>query len=74
MCSPLTEPTISGFPAETHATEGEEVYLKVKVGGVPPPTLTWYHNGTKVTSDYATELNDDGGITFPSVEAKHAGK
>ena len=53
--------------------EGEEVYLRVKVGGHPPPTLTWYHDGKEVTPDYATELDDDGGVTFPSVEAKHAG-
>ena len=61
------------FPSETRAVEGEEVYLKVKVGGHPPPTLTWYHDGKEVTPDYATELDDDGGVTFPSVEAKHAG-
>ena len=66
-------PTISGFPSETRAVEGEEVYLKVKVGGHPPPTLTWYHDGKEVTPDYATELDDDGGVRFLNVEAKHAG-
>ncbi len=50
------------------------MYLRVKVGGHPPPSLTWYHDGRKVTADYATELDEDGGISFPSVEAKHAGE
>ena len=69
----MVGPSVLEFPSETHTVEGEEVYLKVKVGGHPPPTLTWYHDGKKVTPDYATELDDDGGVTFPSVEAKHAG-
>ncbi len=48
--------------------------IRAKVGGHPPPSLTWYHDGRKVTADYATELDEDGGISFPSVEAKHAGE
>ncbi|XP_064386173.1 uncharacterized protein LOC135334783 [Halichondria panicea] len=68
-----TEPSIVEFPSDTHVTEGEEVYLRVKVGGHPPPSLTWYHDGRKVTADYATELDQDGGISFPCVETKHAG-
>ncbi len=35
-----TEPSIVEFPSDTHATEGEEVYLRVKVGGHPPLSLT----------------------------------
>ena len=50
------------------------MYLRVKVGGHPPPSLTWYHDGRKVTADYATELYQDGGLSFPSVETKHAGE
>ncbi|XP_064393132.1 uncharacterized protein LOC135340597 isoform X2 [Halichondria panicea] len=69
----VNEPSIVEFPSDTHATEGEEVYLRVKVGGHPPPSLTWYHDGRKVTADYATELDQDGGVSFSSVEAKHAG-
>ncbi len=68
------EPTISGFPSESRANEGEEVVIRAKVEGHPPPSLTWYHDGRKVTADYATELDEDGGICFPSVEAKHAGE
>ncbi len=71
---PISEPSIVEFPSDTQVTEGEEVYLRVKVGGHPPPSLTWYHDGRKVTADYATELDEDGGISFPSVEAKHAGE
>ncbi|XP_064386213.1 sushi, von Willebrand factor type A, EGF and pentraxin domain-containing protein 1-like [Halichondria panicea] len=69
----VDEPSIVEFPSDTHVTEGEEVYLRVKVGGHPPPSLTWYHDGRKVTADYATELDQDGGLSFPSVETKHAG-
>ena len=70
----FSEPSIVEFPSDTHVTEGEEVYLRVKVGGHPPPSLTWYHDGRKVTADYATELDQDGGLSFPSVETKHAGE
>ncbi|XP_064386164.1 uncharacterized protein LOC135334777 [Halichondria panicea] len=69
----VDEPSIVEFPSDTHVTEGEEVYLRVKVGGHPPPSLTWYHDGRMVTADYATELDQDGGLSFPSVETKHAG-
>ena len=68
------EPTITGFPSESRGNEGEEVVIKPKVGGHPPPSLTWYHDGRKVTADYATELDEEGGISFPSVEMKHAGE
>ncbi|XP_064386414.1 uncharacterized protein LOC135334960 isoform X1 [Halichondria panicea] len=67
------EPTITGFPSESRANEGEEVVIKPKVEGHPPPSITWYHDGRKVTADYATELDQDGGLSFPSVETKHAG-
>ncbi len=71
----FSEPSIVEFPSDTHVTEGEEVYLRVKVRGHPPPSLTWYHDdGRKVTADYATELDEDGGLSFPSVETKHAGE
>ncbi len=52
----------------------EEVVIRAKVGGHPPPTLTWYYDGKPVTTDYTTELDEDGGLTFSSVEAKHAGE
>ena len=68
------EPTITGFPSESRANEGEEVVIKPKVEGHPPPSITWYHDGRKVTADYATELDQDGGLSFPSVETKHAGE
>ncbi len=48
--------------------------IKAKVRGHPPPTLTWYHDGKQVMTDYATELDENGGLTFPSVETKHAGE
>ncbi len=48
--------------------------IKAKVGGHPPPTLTWYHGGKQVMTTSATKLDKDKGLTFPSVEAKHAGE
>ena len=48
--------------------------IKAKVGGHPQPTLVWYHDGKQVKTDYATEVNENGGLTFPSVETKHAGE
>ncbi len=67
-------PTISGFPSETRCEEGEEVVIRAKVRGHPTPTITWYHDGKPVATDYATEMDKDGGLAFPSVEAKHAGE
>ncbi len=48
--------------------------IRAKVGGHPPPTLTWYHDGKQVMTDYATELDEHGGLTFLNVETKHAGE
>ena len=54
-------------------TEGEGVYFKVKVSGVPQPTVIWYHNGEKVKADYACEIEEDGSLAIPSTELKHSG-
>ena len=53
--------------------EGEGVYFKVKVSGVPQPTVTWYHNGEPVEEDYAREIESDGSLAIPSTELKHSG-
>ena len=68
-----TEPQIIDFPTNTAVVEGEGVYFKIEVSGVPPPTVTWYHNGEPVKDDYAHEIKTDGSLDIPSVELKHSG-
>ena len=73
MIDMFTEPTITKFPSDTNITEGEGVYFKIKVNGVPRPTVTWYHDGQPVRADYAREIEADGSLTIPSTELKHSG-
>ena len=67
------EPNITKFPSDTTVTEGEGVYFKIKVSGVPQPTVTWYHDGEPVRADYAREIEADGSLAIPSTELKHSG-
>ena len=67
------EPKIVKFPSDTNLTEGEGVYFKIKVSGVPQPTVTWYHDGEPVKADYAREIEADGSLAIPSTELKHSG-
>ena len=60
-------------PHDVSVTEGEGVYFKVKVSGVPQPTVTWYHDGETVEADYAHEIEEDGSLAIPSTELKHSG-
>ena len=69
----FTEPTITKFPSDTTITEGEGVYFRIKVSGVPQPTVTWYHDGEPVRADYAREIEADGSLAIPSTELKHSG-
>ena len=64
---------IEEFPEDTNAIEGEGVYFKVVVSGTPNPSITWFHNEDKVTSDYSVEVLKDGTLSIPSVELKHGG-
>ncbi len=47
--------------------------FKVVVSGKPVPTLTWYHDDTKIISDYSQEILDDGSLHLPSAEVKQSG-
>ena len=49
------------------------MYFKIKVSGVPQPTVTWYHDGEPVRADYAREIEADGSLAIPSTELKHSG-
>ena len=66
-------PKIDTFPSDSTVVEGKGVYFKVKVSGVPQPTVTWYHNGEPVEEDYAREIESDGSLAIPSTELKHSG-
>ena len=61
------------FPPDMSVTEGEGVYFKIKVSGVPQPTVTWYHDGEPVRADYAREIEADGSLAIPSTELNHSG-
>ena len=61
------------FPSDMSVTKGEGVYFKIKVSGVSQPTVTWYHDGEPVKSDYAHELKADGSLVLPSTKLKHSG-
>ena len=69
-----SEPKILDFQPEVHASEGEQVTLRVNFTGIPKPTITWKFKGTKMEGDYATELGTDGSLLFVCVEKKHAGR
>ena len=43
------------------------------VSGKPNPSITWFFDGDKLTSDYAIEIQGDGSISIPTVELKHGG-
>ena len=67
------EPRITKFPSDTTITEGEGVYFKIKVSGVPQPTVTWYHDGEPVRADYTHVIEADGSLAISSTELKHSG-
>ena len=47
--------------------------FQVVVRGDPPPSLTWYHQDTPLTSDYSMELQPDGSLSITSSELRHTG-
>ena len=70
---PGSRPEIIEDPMDVIAIEGERVDFKLKVAGSPRPTIVWYHGACMVGPDYATQISDDGDLTFISVEPTHAG-
>ena len=66
-------PTIKEFPSNRDVVDGEEVVFNVRVTGYPRPSFTWYHNGTKVTTDYSLTIGEDGSLVIHTAEMKHAG-
>ena len=70
---PVVAPVIEECKEAIHACEGEQVTLRIKVSGMPKPTITWSTSGKTVEGGYATEIEQDGSLTFVSVELKHTG-
>ena len=68
-----TGPEIEDFPMDRVLVEGEGVSFKVAVRGDPEPTLTWYHEGKELTSDYSLEIQPDGTLVIASAELRHNG-
>lgn len=67
-------PSIEDCPSNIRTVEGHAVTLAVKVAGSPRPVIHWYKDSELVEADYSCDLNEDGSITFPSVEDRHGGR
>ena len=67
-------PSIEQCPASIRTVEGHAVTLAVRVGGSPRPVIRWYKDGKLIEADYSCDVNEDGSITFPSVEDRHKGR
>ena len=57
-----------------HVTEGESVLLHVEVTGASKLTLVWYFEGKELRPDYSIDVaEEDGSVSIPSAETRHAG-
>ena len=72
-CSVASKPFFEEFPEDATAVEGNKVLLPVKIIGSPQPTLTWYHDNTRLGNDYAYEISSDGSLTIITAEMRHSG-
>ena len=72
-CIVASKPFFEEFPKDATAVEGNKVLLPVKVIGSPQPTLTWYHDNTRLGNDYAHEISSDGSLTIITAEMRHSG-
>ena len=69
-----SKPLITVFPEDSITiVEGRNVVLPVKIIGSPQSTLTWYHDNTRLGSDYAHEISSDGSLTIITAEMRHSG-
>ncbi|XP_063067598.1 striated muscle preferentially expressed protein kinase-like isoform X3 [Engraulis encrasicolus] len=61
---------------DVEVVEGKEAVLKCRVLGMPYPTITWYHNGTKIDSTddrKMTQYRDVHSLVIRSVCHAHSG-
>ena len=67
-----SKPSIPVFPEDSiSVVEGRNVVLPVKIIG--QSSLTWYHDNTRLGSDYAHEISSDGSLTIITAEMSHSG-
>ena len=67
-----SKPSITVFPEDSiSVVEGRNVVLPVKIIG--QSSLTWYHDNTRLGSDYAHEISSDGSLTIITAEMSHSG-
>ena len=67
-----SKPVIPVFPEDSiSVVEGRNVVLPVKIIG--QSSLTWYHDNTRLGSDYAHEISSDGSLTIITAEMSHSG-
>ena len=67
-----SKPSIPVFPEDSiSVVEGRNAILPVKIIG--QSSLTWYHDNTRLGSDYAHEISSDGSLTIITAEMSHSG-
>ena len=67
-----SKPSITVFPEDSiSVVEGRNAVLPVKIIG--HSSLTWYHDNTRLGSDYAHEISSDGSLTIITAEMSHSG-
>lgn len=49
------------------------MFFKVKVSGLPKPTLLWYHEGKELDADYSMDVGKEANLTIASAEPRHTG-
>ena len=69
----VIEPVVEEYSKVIHACQGEDATLKLKVSGIPKPTITWFNSGRMVESDHDTNVEQEGSLTFMSAKLKHTG-
>ncbi|XP_007888407.2 coiled-coil domain-containing protein 141 [Callorhinchus milii] len=60
-CLTGTTPSFSKLLSNVNVVEGSPVTLEIEVAGFPEPTLTWYKNGQKLTTDQRLEVSQKEG-------------
>ncbi|XP_072903216.1 coiled-coil domain-containing protein 141 isoform X4 [Hemitrygon akajei] len=71
-----TNPTFSKMLSNVSVVEGSPVTLEIEVTGLPEPTLTWYKNGQKLTTDQHLKISQKEGkhiLFIEKVSDKDAG-
>lgn len=66
----------SRLEPEQNLQSGEPLALKCKVGGYPPPKITWFKDGAPLKNELPYEISNRGGeslLTIPQTEEEDGG-